>query len=86
MFLLHQDPLCPFSFKDKIILVCLSNKILKPIIQINLGYIYRFLKQMRLVKTNKKKVTQRKLGKEEILQTRYKKIIFPIKMTKTRIS
>ena len=41
---------------------------------------------MRLVKTNKKKVTQRKLGKEEILQTRYKKIIFPIKMTKTRIS
>ena len=41
---------------------------------------------MRLVKTNKKKITQRKLGKEEILQTRYKKIRFPIKMTKTAIS
>ena len=72
-----------FSFKNKI---TLSNKILKPIIQINLGYIYRFLKQMRLVKTNKKNITQRKLGKEEILQTRYKKIRFPIKITKTAIN
>ena len=41
---------------------------------------------MTVVKNNKKKITWRKSRKEEILQKKYKKIRFPIKITKTTIN